>query len=120
MTHGASHGIGYLLGGGFNVPHGLTSCVMLPAVLRWNRSVNEARQQAFCERVGLDPMRPLADHVEALFASVGLATRLSQVGVGPDRFEKLAAMYDGTGPIAANPRPVKGAADLLEIIALAA
>ncbi len=120
VTHGASHGIGYLLGGGFNVPHGLTSCVMLPAVLRWNRPVNEARQQAFCERVGLDPSRPLADHVEALFASVGLATRLSQVGVGPDRFEKLAAMYDGTGPIAANPRPVKGAADLLEIIALAA
>jgi maleylacetate reductase len=120
VMHGASHGIGYLLGGGFNVPHGLTSCVMLPAVLRWNRSANAARQQAFCERVGLDPARPLADHVEALFAGAGLATRLSQVGVGPDRFEQLAAMYDGTGPIAVNPRPVGGSADLLEILALAA
>ncbi|MCX7271708.1 MAG: iron-containing alcohol dehydrogenase [Burkholderiales bacterium] len=119
VHHGASHGIGYLLGGGFNVPHGLTSCVMLPAVLRWNRPVNEARQQAFCERVGLDPARPLADHVEALFASVGLATRLPQVGIGPEQHERLAAMYDGTGPIATNPRPVTGKADLLEILALA-
>jgi len=120
VFHGASHGIGYLLGGGFNVPHGLTSCVMLPAVLRWNRPVNEARQQAFCARVGLDASVPLADHVERLFAGAGLATRLSQVGVGPDRFERLAAMYDGTGPIATNPRPVTGQRDLLEIIALAA
>jgi hypothetical protein len=29
-------------------------------------------------------------------------------------------MYDGTGPIATNPRPVTGQRDLLEIIALAA
>jgi hypothetical protein len=42
------------------------------------------------------------------------------VGVGPDRFERLAAMYDGTGPIATNPRKVGGAADLLEILRLAA
>ncbi len=120
VTHGASHGIGYLLGGGFNVPHGLTSCVMLPAVLRWNRATNEARQQEFCRRVGLDAARPLADHVETLFASAGLATRLSQVGIGPDKFEKLAGMYDGSAPIATNPRPIAGPADLLEIIALAA
>ncbi|MBK8765662.1 MAG: iron-containing alcohol dehydrogenase [Burkholderiaceae bacterium] len=120
VAHGASHGIGYLLGGGFNVPHGLTSCVMLPAVLRWNRPVNEARQQEFCVRVGLDPARPLADHVETLFASVGLATRLSQVGIGPDKFDRLAGMYDGSPPIATNPRKVGGKSDLLEIIALAA
>ena len=102
------------------MPHGLTSCVMLPAVLRWNRPVNEARQQEFCVRVGLDPARPLADHVETLFASVGLATRLSQVGIGPDKFERLAGMYDGSPPIATNPRKVGGKGDLLEIIALAA
>ena len=33
---GASHGIGYLLGSLGSVPHGQTSCVMLPAVLKWN------------------------------------------------------------------------------------
>ena len=38
---GASHGIGHQLGAVANVPHGHCSCsVMLPSVLRWNRSVN--------------------------------------------------------------------------------
>ena len=31
---GASHGIGYVLGAVFDVPHGFTSCVMLPSVMR--------------------------------------------------------------------------------------
>ena len=35
---GASHGIGYVLGAEFGVPHGYTSCVMLPSVMRWNKS----------------------------------------------------------------------------------
>jgi maleylacetate reductase len=43
---GASHGIGYVLGGTFGVPHGHTSCVMLPAVLQWNAAVNGERQKA--------------------------------------------------------------------------
>src|SRR5882757_2298903 len=35
---GASHGISYLLGSIGGAPHGDTSCVTLPAVLRWNES----------------------------------------------------------------------------------
>ncbi len=31
----------------------------------------------------------------------------------------IAARYDGTGPISTNPRPVGGAADILEILELA-
>ena len=31
---GASHGIGYVLGAMFDIPHGHTSCIMLPAVMR--------------------------------------------------------------------------------------
>lgn len=119
VVHGASHGIGYLLGGGFNVPHGLTSCVMLPAVLRWNLPANEARQREFMVRTGLDASRPLADHVESLFSGLGLATCLSQVGIGPDKFEAIAAMFDGGPPISANPRKVTGPKDLLEILELA-
>lgn len=33
---GASHAIGHILGPAFDVPHGYTSCVALPGVLRWN------------------------------------------------------------------------------------
>ena len=41
---GASHGIGYVLGAVFDIPHGHTSCIMLPAVMRWNQSANAERQ----------------------------------------------------------------------------
>src|SRR5580704_9698643 len=41
---GASHGIGYVLGAVFDVPHGHTSCIMLPSVMRWNKSANATRQ----------------------------------------------------------------------------
>jgi maleylacetate reductase len=41
---GASHGIGYVLGAEFGIPHGHTSCVMLPAVVRWNKPANTNRQ----------------------------------------------------------------------------
>jgi maleylacetate reductase len=40
---GASHGIGYVLGAAFDIPHGHTSCIMLPAVMRWNKPVNAER-----------------------------------------------------------------------------
>ena len=43
---GASHGIGYVLGAVFDVPHGHTSCIMLPAVMRWNEPANAAKQAA--------------------------------------------------------------------------
>ena len=44
---GASHAIGHTLGGSFGVPHGLTSCVMLPAVLRWNEAAGRRASASF-------------------------------------------------------------------------
>ena len=41
---GASHAIGHILGGSAGVPHGHTSCVMLPYVLDYNAPVNGERQ----------------------------------------------------------------------------
>src|SRR5436309_6386442 len=49
---GASHGIGYVLGAAFGVPHGYTSCVMLPYVMRWNRSANAERQALVAAAMG--------------------------------------------------------------------
>ena len=49
---GASHGIGYVLGAEFGVPHGHTSCVMLPSVMRWNKSANAERQALVAAAMG--------------------------------------------------------------------
>ena len=57
----------------------------------------------------------MRDFVRAL----GLPTRLGDVGISADQIPVLARQYDGTGPIATNPRPVRGADDLAEILKLA-
>ena len=49
---GASHGIGHVLGAACHVPHGHTSCVMLPSVLRWNLPANAERQKRVSEAFG--------------------------------------------------------------------
>jgi hypothetical protein len=45
--------------------------------------------------------------------------RLGDIGIGAERIPELARQYDGTGPITTNPRPVRGADDLAEILKLA-
>lgn len=118
VPNGASHGIGYILGAYAGVPHGITSCISLAATLEWNEPVNAERQRAIAEKLGRPGARPcdvMRDFVKAL----GLPTRLGDVGIAADRIPELARQYDGTGPIATNPRPVRGADDLAEILKLA-
>jgi len=118
ITNGASHGIGYLLGGGRGVPHGVTSCITLPAVLAWNASVNAARQSLVSEAFG-GAGKPAGEVMRRFVISLGQPTRLRDVGIAREELPAIAASWDGTGPIATNPRPVKSKDDLLEILELA-
>jgi maleylacetate reductase len=118
VPNGASHGIGYILGGYAGIPHGITSCISLPATLEWNEPVNAERQRAVAEKLGRPGARP-SDVMRDFVKSLGLPVRLGDVGIGADRIPELARQYDGTGPIATNPRPVRGADDLAEILELA-
>jgi maleylacetate reductase len=118
ITNGASHGIGYLLGGGRGIAHGITSCVTLPAVFAWNASVNAARQAQVSEAFG-GAGEPAGEVLRRFISSLGQPTRLRHVGIAHNELPEIAASWDGTGPIATNPRPVRGKEDLLEILELA-
>ena len=83
---GASHGIGYVLGGGFGVPHGYTSCVMLPAVMRWNKSANAERQALVAEAMG-QPGKDAGDVLDAFIRGLGMPRSLQDVRVGPEHFD---------------------------------
>jgi maleylacetate reductase len=116
---GASHGIGHVLGAACHVPHGHTSCVMLPSVLRWNLPVNGERQKRVSEAFG-KPDVPAADLVAGLVAVLGLPKRLAEVGVGRDRFREIAEKSMHDRAVLNNPRPIKGPAEVMEILELAA
>jgi len=115
---GASHALGHALGAHSLTPHGLTSCVLLPSVMRWNLPANAVRQRIISQAFGcLDS--PAADAIESLVASLGLPTRLRDAGVKKADLQAVAdkALHD---PVARhNPRPVQTSADLLEILHLA-
>jgi maleylacetate reductase len=119
ISMGASHGIGHVLGGTCDVPHGYTSCVMLPAVLRYNQAHNAERQVLVAEAFG-QPDRPAWQIVHEFIAGLGLPRTLAAVGVTPDKFETVAkaAMLDHY--LHTNPRPIGGVADIMEILRSAA
>ncbi len=116
---GASHGIGHVLGAACQVPHGHTSCVMLPSVLRWNLPSNAERQKRVGEAFG-QPAAAAGDLVEALVKSLGLPGRLGEVGVGRDRFREIAEKSMHDRAVLNNPRPIEGPAQVMEILELAA
>ncbi len=115
VTKGASHGIGHVLGGTAGVPHGYTSCVMLPHVLRFNAPVNAARQAWVAEALGRAG-EPAADAVAALIAELGLPTTLRAVGVREDQLDIIAkgSMHDRFIPT--NPRPIDGPATVRALL----
>ena len=116
---GASHGIGHVLGAACHVPHGHTSCVMLPSVLRWNLPVNAERQKRVGEAFG-KPDAAAGDLVEGLVKSLGLPGHLSEVGVGRDRFREIAEKSMHDRAVLNNPRPITGPEQVMEILELAA
>ncbi len=115
---GASHGIGYALGATFGVPHGHTSCVMLPAVLQWNAAVNGDRQKALAEAMGA-PGRPTSELVKELIAGLDQPVTLRGVGIKRENLDEIARRALAYHPVQVNPRPIKTEADVKEILELA-
>ncbi len=116
---GASHGIGYVLGAMFDVPHGHTSCIMLPAVLRWNALVNMDRQKLVAAALGL-PGQAAGDVLDGFIAKLEMPRRLRDVEIGPESFDRIAAQAMGTPWVPRNPRRIDGPAQVREILELAA
>ena len=116
---GASHGIGYVLGAVHDVPHGHTSCIMLPAVMRWNKPANADRQAEIAAAMG-HPGEDAGDVLDAFIAGLDMPRTLSAVNVGEGAFARIAEQAMGTPWIPRNPRKIDGPAQVREILALAA
>ena len=115
VQKGASHGIGHVLGGTAGVPHGYTSCVMLPPVLRFNEPINAQRQLLISEALGR-PGETAADVVAALIAELALPATLRAVGVKQELLDRIAeeAMHDRW--VHTNPRKIAGPADVRALL----
>jgi len=119
ITHSLAHPCGAL----HDVPHGLAVAINLPGAIEFNAAGGEdiaARYRDVAAVLGLDDAgaadagAALAAHVRALTASLGLPTRLSQVGVPESSLPELIAGALGDACTLVNPR--EPSADDLEAL----
>lgn len=121
---GLSHGIAHQLGARCNVPHGMTSCVMLPTVMEFNRAITAERQAQVAKAAGVDIAGMSNEQAAAiacgatldLIKGLGLPHRLRDVGVRREDFAALAEDTLKDPIVKTNPTPVTSAAQVLGLL----
>ena len=93
----AVHALAYPIGGHFHVPHGLSNSLVLPHVLRFNRTEAKKEYAELASIIvpgvsGSDDAKTdaLISSIEQLIADLKLENRLSQVGVKQEDLGMLA------------------------------
>jgi alcohol dehydrogenase class IV len=115
VRYGASHGIGHQLGAVASVPHGITSCILLPIVLGYNKAVSHGRYGLIARALGReDDNAPAA--VRELVKSLSLPTSLQGISFDRALLPVVAETCLGNGFVRANPRPVASKEDALQIL----
>ena len=96
---GLSHNLGRRIGASYNVPHGITSCILLSHVMRALAPqhieplmhITQALQLMDDKPRELEAALRAADAVQGLVRRLGLPQRLQDVGVDAAEFHKIAA-----------------------------
>ena len=112
--------------------HGETSCVLMPAVQKWNAShgADMKRQNIVCsvlwdipeakatfEAHGLSPLTAdLGDLLDAFLRELDMPRSLSSVGIGEEQFQALAESSMKDAWMATNPVPITSPQSTLEIL----
>jgi maleylacetate reductase len=115
VNYGASHGIGHALGAFADVPHGHTSCVMLPHVMRYNEAATSDKQRKIAGALGR-PDLPAADAVAGLIAALGLPTTLRAVNVKREQLPAIAEASMKNLWVRTNPQPIRSREDLIRLL----
>lgn len=115
VNYGASHGIGHALGGTADVPHGHTSCIMLPHVLRYNEPATAGKQKLIAEALGR-PRLSAGDAVSELVRSLGQPATLREAGVKREQLSAVAAAAIKNRWVLANPQPIRTEADVMRLL----
>ena len=128
---GASHGIGHQLGP-LGVGHGETSCILLPAVCKYNakHGANIGRQHKVLdilwkapevidllhERQLIKGQADLGDVMDAIICELGMTRSLAQVGVSRDAIGGLAENSLHDRWCKTNPVPLTETKQVIEIL----
>jgi alcohol dehydrogenase class IV len=114
--------IGHAISTRFDVDMGTTDSIMLPHVVRFNA----AAARAGLEKIALAlDVRPdaggatedaIVHALEALFATLGVPRRLRDVGVTRASLQELAAICFDDWYLQSNPRPLRDASEVQQVL----
>jgi maleylacetate reductase len=88
---GLSHVMGKQIGARYGIPHGVTSCLLLPHVLRYYETRIPERVALLSLATGPDP----AARVRGLIESLGLPQHIAAYGIGEPELRKAAGELAG-------------------------
>jgi len=100
----ATHMIGHELTAFHGITHGASLAIVLGGTLRVLREQKHDKLLQYAERVfgitegtELERIEEAIEETEVFFRSLGLATRLSEVGIGTETIEKIAERFNESG-----------------------
>lgn len=93
-----THPLGHQIGARWDIPHGVTSCVVLPEAMRWLAPVTAPAQRKIAEAMGADVVgqpddaaaEMAARAVEELLADLGVPRRLRETSAKHEELEIVA------------------------------
>jgi maleylacetate reductase len=91
---GLSHAMGKQIGARHGIPHGVTSCLLLPHVMRYYERRMPDRVAALAAVIGTDP----AGLVQGLIESLGLPQHIAAYGIGDAELRQAAGELAGKYP----------------------
>ena len=83
---GLSHMMGKQIGARHGIPHGVTSCLLLPHVMRYLTKQAPERMGLLSQAMGGSP----ADMVQGLIAKLGLPQHIADFGIGEPELRRAA------------------------------
>jgi len=99
VIYGLSHRIGHILGGTFELPHSLTSCITLAPVIRACNAIYEGRLGRFVDEKDQDnAANILADRIENLVLSLGLPNKIGGLGLDKSKLGEVSVLLKTNYP----------------------
>ena len=112
------------VGGLYGVPHGEANGILLPHTMRYNLDACADRQRLIAEAIGVanssmtdeEAGLAAADAVDGLCRELGLPRTLREAGVPEEGLEYIAAATLHDRSLSTNPKPIRDAGPIMEVL----
>lgn len=119
---GITTALGHAVGARFSVEHGITKMIVLPHALRFNAEAAKLELSKVAASLGLrvsdadPPGVKIIEAVEAISDALEIPRRLRDIGVPRESLSEVASSAMGDWFLRGNPRPVRDASELLQLL----